>query len=58
MPYGHVKVLVKEGAHTTSSRVCGGEQEKPATKFQIMYTMKTINIMNNTLNIIAIMDII
>ncbi len=51
MPHLHVKVLVKEGAH---SFIQGVEKKKPATKFQMMYIMKIINVMN----IIAIMDII
>jgi hypothetical protein len=33
MPYRHVKVLGKEGAH---SFIQGEEKEKPAAKFKIM----------------------
>jgi hypothetical protein len=51
MPYWHVKVFVREGAH---SFIQGEEKKKPAAKFGIMCIMSIIYVMN----IIAIKDII
>jgi hypothetical protein len=51
MPYRHVKVLDKEGAHRF---IQGEEKEKPAAKFKIMSIMLIIYI----INIIAIQNII
>jgi hypothetical protein len=51
MPYRHVKVLDKEGAHRF---IQGEEKKKPAARFEII----SIMLIKNTNNIITVKNIL